>query len=225
MNDDTERIEREVHEALSSDTAEIANRVRDVTIAALSKGKLDAASLREVSAAVIKGAQQGVERPDADRIQAIREAVRGLDEALAAAAHASTLAVKEALGRGGDFTQQEMRATMEELGSLESNFLHALADSARSARGLVRTTLHDLAEHGRTSGTAVGSRVKDAAAQLTDALADLTRAQVESGVRTLRNETGLIAALAAGFLRGLADRLHPGEDRSGTDSAPSEPRP
>lgn len=225
MSDATDRIEREVHDALNSDTATIAGQVRDITIAALSKGKLDAASLKEVSSAVIKGAQQGVERPDADRIQAIREAVRGLDEALAAAAHASALAVKEALGRGSEFSQQEMRATVDEIGTLESDFIHALADAARDARGLARATLHDLSEHARSSGTAVGGRVKDAAAQLAEALAELTRAQVESSAKTLRNETGLVAALAAGLLRGLADRLHPDDAPSGAPSANDEPRP
>lgn len=209
MSQDYSNIEREVQAALDGEPASVAERVRSVTLDALSKRRLDAQSLREVTNAVLQGAQQGIERPDRERTEAIREAVRGLDEALAAAAQATLLAVQEAVGRGTEYSRQEIRGTVDLLGTMESDFLRTLGEAGRSATGLVRTTLAELADHARNSGTAVGGRVATASAELARALAELTREQVETGARTLRNEAGLLAALASGMLRGVADRLHP----------------
>lgn len=220
MSQDFEKIERDVEAALEGDPATIAERVRTITLGALSQGKLDSDALKQVTGAVLKGAQQGIQRPDRERTEAIREAVRGLDEALAAAAQATLLAVKEAVGRGSDYSRQDIRGTLDQIGAMESNFLRTLADAGRGATGLARATLHELAEHARNSGTAVGGRVTGAGADLARAVADLTRDQVHSSARTLRNEAGLLAALASGMLRGIADRLHP----AGSDEGKGEPR-
>lgn len=215
MSQDSERIERDVQDALDSDTTSVADRVRTITLTALSKGKLDGNALKDVTAAVLKGAQQAIERPDRERTEAIREAVRGLDEALAAAAQASLLALQEAVGRSSEFSRQEIKGTLDQLGSMESNFLKTLGEAGRGATGLARSTLHELAEHARSSGTAVGGRIGAAASELAHALADLTRDQMHSSTQTLRNEAGLLAALASGMLRGLADRLQPGRTDDG----------
>ena len=110
------------------------------------------------------------------------------------------------------FCQPELEATIEdrvdELASVESLFVDTLADAARSASGHARDTLRDLAEHSRASGTAVGGRVQAAVAQLAGAVAGVAQQGVEAGTRTLRNEAELLAGLAAGVLRGIADRLH-----------------
>lgn len=209
MSQDFESIERDVEAAVGGDPAAVAERVRTITLGALSHGKLDTDALKHVTDAVLRGAQQGIERPDRERTEAIREAVRGLDEALASAAQATLLAVKEAVGRGSEYSRQEIRGTLDQLGAMESNFLRTLSDAGRGATGLARATLHELAEHARNSGTAVGGRVANAGADLARAVAELTREQVQSGAQTLRNEAGLLAALASGMLRGIADRLHP----------------
>ena len=73
-----------------------------------------------------------------------------------------------------------------------------------------RMTLTELAEHMRHSGTAAGARVRDAAAELAHASSSLALSQVEGGMKTLLNQADLLASLAAGVLRGFADRLHPG---------------
>ncbi|BAL24977.1 DUF6781 family protein [Azoarcus sp. KH32C] len=226
MSQSTEGIERDVHAAVDADTASVADRVRTITLKALSEGRLDSAALKEVTSAVLRGAQQGIERPDRERTEAMRQAVRGLDEALAAAAQATVLAMQEAIGRGSEFSKQELRGTLDQIGAMESNFLNTLADAGRAANGLARTTLHELAEHARHSGTQIGSRVAAASAELTRALAALTRDQVQTGARTVRNEAGLLAALASGMLRGIADRLDPSKshDRKppATPSAPPD---
>jgi hypothetical protein len=218
MSEDTKRLEAKVQAAVDSDPSAIAERVRALTLEALAHGRLDAGQIKEIMAAVMRGAQQGIERPDGERAAAVGEAVKGLDQALAAAAQATRLAVEEALGRSGEFSRETLKARLDELGGLESSFLDTLAEAAKSATGHVRTTLSELAAHGRASGTAVGGQVREAAGELGRALTELAREQVDGGVRTLRNEAGLFAGLAAGMLRGIADRLQPGAGGAkGTD--------
>lgn len=208
MSQDSERIEQDVQAAVDGEEATIAERVRAITLRALSQGVLDAAALKQVIAAVVKGAQQGIARPGGERTAALREAVRGLDEALVSAAEATQLAVQEAASRTGEFSRESLKTAVDQLGTLESQFVDTLADAAKSASGHAQATLRDLAEHARSSGTAVGGRVRTALSQLARSAPAAAREQVEGGRQTLRNEAALLANLAAGVLRGIADRLH-----------------
>ncbi|MCB1901153.1 DUF6781 family protein [Cognatazoarcus halotolerans] len=209
MTQDTDRIERDVEAAVADDASGISERVRQITLKVLSQGQLDSAALREVMGAVVKGAQKGIKRPDEASGTALREAVKGLDQALASAAEATQLAVREAASRSSEFSKQSIRKTMDELGSVESMFIDTLGDAARESTGHVRDTLHGLAEHARNSGTAVGARVRDAVSQLSQAFAGAAHEQMQAGAETLRHQAALMAGIAAGMLRGIAERLQP----------------
>ena len=113
----------------------------------------------------------------------------------------------EAASRSSEFSRQSIRKTVDELGSVESMFIDTLGDAARQSTGHVRDTLHSLAEHARNSGTAVGGRVQEAFSQLTQAVADATHEQMHAGAETLRHQASLMAGIAAGMLKGIADRL------------------
>ncbi|MCB1911850.1 MAG: DUF6781 family protein [Rhodocyclaceae bacterium] len=207
MTQDTDRIEDDVERAVADDTAGISERVRQITLKVLSQGQLDNTALKEVMGAVVSGARKGIKRPDEASGTALREAVKGLDQALASAAEATQLAVREATSRSSEFSRQSIHKTIHELGSVESMFIDTLGDAARESTGHVRDTLQNLAEHARNSGTAVGGRVQDALSQLTQAVADVTHEQVQAGAQTLRHQASLMAGIAAGMLKGIADRL------------------
>ena len=210
MSIDTRKIERDVEAAVGADSEAIAERVRAITLAALTEGRLDAQALRGVMNAVLEGAQKGAMPVDAERSAAFKEAMRGLDEAMASAAQATQLAMQEAIGRSAEFSREGLRQTLEPFSSLENDFIGALSDAARKTSGEARSTLSELAEHMRHSGTAAGARVRDAVAELAHASSSLAWSQFDSGMQTLRNQADLLAGLAAGVLRGLADRLQPG---------------
>ncbi|MEZ5628766.1 MAG: DUF6781 family protein [Rhodocyclaceae bacterium] len=207
MTQDTDRIAREVEDAVAADVAGVSDRVRQITLKVLSEGQLDSAALKSVMDAVVRGAKQGVERPDPRNAEALREAMHGLDQALASAAEATGLAVQEAASRSSEFSKQSLKQSLDDLGSLETLFIETLGDAARQSSGHVRETLDGLAEHARRSGTAVGGRVQAAAAQLAQAVAGITQAQLQAGAHTLRQQGALLAGIAAGFLKGVADRL------------------
>ena len=217
MSIDTRKIERDVEAAVGADTEAIAERVRAITLAALTEGRLDAQALRGVMNAVLEGAQKGALPVDTERSAAFKEAMRGLDEAMASAAQATQLAMQEAIGRSAEFSREGLRQSLEPFSSLENDLIGALADAARKTTGQARDTLSELAEHMRHSGTAAGERVRDAVAELARTSSSLAWSQLEGGMQTLRNQADLLASLAAGVLRGFADRLHPVDSATDTE--------
>ena len=210
MTQDSQRIERDVQAALEAEPARIAERVRTITLEALTRGVVDTQALREVTQAVLRGAQAAAPRLADGQTEAIKDAVRGLDEALASAAQATQLAMQEAIGRSAEFSREGLRQALEPFSSIENDFIGALSEAARKTSGEARATLTELAEHMRHSGTAAGARVRDAAGDLARASSSLALSQVEGGMKTLLNQADLLASLAAGVLRGFADRLHAG---------------
>ncbi|WP_234421716.1 DUF6781 family protein [Parazoarcus communis] len=217
-----DEIERQARSAAGGTPAEISERVRGITLQALADGHLDRDAIRAVMDAVVKGAQQGAASRGSEEAQALRQAMQGLDEALASAAEATQLALQEAGKRGEAFSHEVLKQTRDELSALESLFIETLGNAARSANGIARATLQDLNDHARSSGTAVGGRIRSALSELTQSLADTARGQVEDGARIVRNEAAVLAGLAAGLLRGIADRLHPPTDKGSTPPPPDQ---
>lgn len=203
-----EAIEQRVQDALATDPAVIAAEVRAITLDALTRGHLDTDALKRVTAAVVKGAREGAARLGEDGGQrALKEAMRGLDEALAGAAEAAQLAIQEAAGRTGEFSRQGLKRAADDLATLQTLFVETLQDAAQSAKGTIQTTFTELAEHARSSGSAVGQRLKIALDQLTQAVTSGAREQAQKGTEVVRHEVALLAGLAAGLLEGIAARL------------------
>lgn len=199
-------IESQVQSALEEDPRAIAEKVRGLTLAALSGGGVDKAALRAVMAAVVAGARKGV-KPSEDGVRALKEAMGGLDAALATAAEATHLALQEAAARGSEFSREALGKTADELATLEALFIETLVDGAKNSAGAAQGAFRDLAAHARASGTAVGGQVRGAWADLSQGLASTVRAQAEIGSQALVKEGALLAGLAAGILKGIADRL------------------
>lgn len=164
-----EVIEQRVQGALSTDPAAIAAQVRAITLDALTRGHLDTDALKRVTAAVVKGAREGAAPLGEHGGQALKEAMRGLDEALAGTAEAAQLAIQEAAGRAGEFSKDALTRAADDLATLQTLFIETLQDAARSARGTVQTTFTELSAHTRSSGSAVGQRSRIALEQLAQA--------------------------------------------------------
>lgn len=214
-----EEIEQLVKSVLEHDTAAVSERVRTITLNAFSGSKLDYDALKQVMSAVIKGAQQGAASHVEDEAKLLKDAMQGLDDALATAAEATQLALKEAANRTNEFSQQGLKKTIEDLATLESLFIETLSNAAQRTSGTAKATLHDLAQHARLSGTAVGERVESAVSQLTHIIAHSTRQQVAAGTKTLRKEGALFASLAAGVLSGIAERLQSKSEKKDDSSS------
>ncbi|MBW6494033.1 MAG: DUF2934 domain-containing protein [Burkholderiaceae bacterium] len=202
-----EEIEQRVQGTLATDPSTIAAQVRAITLDSLTRGSLDTDALKRVAAAVVKGAREGAAPLGERGGQALKEAMRGLDEALAGAAEAAQLAIQEAAGRTDEFSRQGLKLAADDLVTLQTLFIETLQDAARNTQGVVQATLSELAEHTRTSGSAVGQRTKIALDQLAQAITVSAHDQAKKGTEVLRHEAALLAGLAAGLLQGISARL------------------
>lgn len=203
----TDKFEKLVQDATEDEVAAISEKVRAITLQMLSSGELDAVAIKQVISVVVNGAQMGASRRGEQGVKALQQAMLGLDEALAAAAEATQLAILEATGRGNEFSRQGLKKTVDDLAALESLFVETLTEAAKNTVGVAQRGMHELLGHFSASGTAVGSHVKSVLAQLGSAVTDSARGQLEAGAESARREGALLAGLAAGILKGIADRL------------------
>jgi hypothetical protein len=192
--------------AVVADPAAIRDSVHRITLQALAEGHLDREAIRALLAAEVAAASAAAPVASDSR-RALRDAVAGLESALAVAAEALLLALHEAAGRSGSFSRSFLRGRQHDLGLLEAMFLEALQQGGQDAAGFVNQTLLELADHGRHSGTAVGQRVRQGWDDLSRALAEHLDDRLEQGVDALQHQQLLLAAIVSGVIEGLVDRL------------------
>ena len=210
--DDLAALETEIRDALAHGT-HIQDTVHRITLKAMNANSLDLESMRHIITAVIQGVHDGAqnqlqhtsEQTHSAKTQ-ITEAVTGLDSALARFAEASKLALEEAAGRAQKFSDKELSRTRTDLESLESLFVDTLQDTAKVTQGLVSETLHDLGNHAKNNGTAVGEQLKETLAILTQQMTSVGHAQLEAGAHLAKSTADFIHKIASGVLDGIKDK-------------------
>ena len=212
---DISALEAEVRDAIAKGD-NVQQAVRDLTVKALSTQNRDLESLRRIMTAVMQGvhdgAQQKLQHTSAHTHTAltpVRDAVAGLDAALAQFAEASKLALEEAAGRAQKFSNEELTRARGELESVENLFLETVQASASTAQKVVSETLHDLVAHAKHNGTAVGSQLKDTLAAFNNEITSAGQTRLEAGLQLTHAITDLMRQVAAGLLTGIAERVKP----------------
>lgn len=213
---DTGALEAEVRDAVERGH-DVQEMVRQLTLRKISARSLDMESLRQIAGAVLRGARAGAQKnlmlPAAQTEIArtrLKQAVTGLDVALAQLAEASKLALEEAAGRAQKFSNEDLARARIDLGSMEAMFLETLQNSASGAKDAAGEILHDLAAHTRTHGSALGAQLKETLAAIAHQIGAAGHAQVGAGLHLAQTTSSLLRQIAAGVLTGLADHVRPG---------------
>jgi hypothetical protein len=203
---------------------DIQENVRRLTLMALGAEARDLEVLRRTMNAVVHGARDGIQQhmhETAAQAQASRakigEAVAGLDSALAQFAEASKLAMEEAAGQARKFSDEELVRTRDDLQSLETLFFDTLRGSASAAKGQAGDALHDLVEHLKRNGTAVGGQIKDALETVGRQMTTVGLVPLETGIQLARVSSDLLRKIAAGVLTAAADRVKPDQNPKKSD--------
>lgn len=212
---DTSALEAEVRSAIAKGD-NVQQAVRDLTVKALSTQNRDLESLRRIMTAVMQGVREGAQQKlqhtsvhPQTALTPVRDAVAGLDAALAQFAEASKLALEEATGRAQKFSSEELTRIRNELESVESLFLEIVQSSASTAQKVVSETLHDLVAHAKRNGTSVGSQLKDTLAAFNHEITSAGQTRLEAGLQLTHAITDLMRQVAAGLLTGIAERVKP----------------
>jgi len=201
---DSEQVQESVQEAVS-EAGDISEKIRKITVEALSKRTLEYDSIRSTLRDVLVGAKIGVVDDDGKIKDAFQQVTQGLDEALSQSAQASRLAIEETAGRLQDFSQQDLKRAIDELSGLEDLFIETIREVGKSSQGLIADTLNDLASHAKNNGTAVGKRIADDVSVLKDKLGSTGKQQVDEITDAARTFGANVASAASGFLAGLAE--------------------
>jgi len=141
MKTDNDTFEADVRCAVEQGH-DVREMVRQLTLRKISARTLDIESLRQIASSVLRGARAGVRnelnlsaaQTETARAQ-LKQAVAGLDAALAQLAEASRLAIEEATARAQKFSSEDLKRARGDLESLEAMFLGNTANLGIECEG------------------------------------------------------------------------------------------
>jgi len=190
----------------------VQEAVRDITLKALTQRELDFAAMRKVTREALDAVREAAGRHEGNVKEATKQAVQGVDQALAHAAEAVKLSLQEAGDRAERFSREDLSKVRANLGDLERMFVDTLGEAARAARGAAKATFEDLARHAESSGTAVGRQLRESA-ELSGQMAHAVREQFKAGMEAAAASGAMFSRAAAGVLAGIAEALEPKNKR------------
>ena len=204
--ENTQEIVEPVRE-MASREADLRVKVRQLVTDAILKRETDPKAIKTVMQSTLEGLGAGMAQRGDQVGDALKEAVGGLDQALAKSVYALKLAVEESWDQGRQFADEDLRATLDALKSLEDDMVGTLKRTGEKTQGVLQTEFDKLREHLARTGTDTGSQVRDAVGTLNGKLADAAAGSAGELKQTAKEASGRLAAVASGILRGLADTI------------------
>lgn len=200
-----EQLRAEAEAAASA--PDLHDRVRDLTARVLHERRMTLNDIRELVVAVSSGVGSGLAARGGEMKDGLKQAMTGLDEAVAGAAQAASYTLREAVTQGKEFKDTELKASLEQLRDLETQIVEALKQTASQSGGKLKEELGDLIDHLKISGTRTGEETHQALRQLASGV----KAGVQSGRAGLSESastaTGRLSQVASGILDALSDSL------------------
>ncbi len=186
---------------------DIRSKVRDLTLLALQQRRFDRTGMRDVIRAVTEGIATGAEQGSSGMRQVLSDGLKGMDQALVKSAAAGAAALKQLATTGRGFSDNELKAALAKLRTLEHDFISTASHVADAASSQVQPALRDALSAMTRAGTETGRQLahtmNDFAHRFTIASIDATIAGLDAA-----SEIGArFANLASGILSGVADAL------------------
>jgi hypothetical protein len=206
----TEHIRRAASKSLQHG-GNIHEKVRDLTLHALTSRRFEPGQVRDVVRAMTEGITLGAAERGGDTRHTLSQALAGLDEALMKSAEASRLALQELVSKAKELNDTEVKQVLTNLRRLEDDFLSTVSSAADSAEQKIKTELHDLVTHTRRTGTDAGAKVAETLGEFTSRTGSVILDSAKAGVDQALELSARFTELAGGILAGMADVLH---DRS-----------
>ncbi len=204
-----ERIRAEASDSMRGG-ADLRERVREITLAALKERRFDSAAMRDVVRAVSEGIASGADRGTTRELRtAFADALSGLDAALRTSAEAGYAALKQMSATGRSFSEGEMKQALSSMRRIEEDFLGTVGQVAEKASAQVRPPLREALEQTRRAGTATGKQVASTMAEFTQRFSLASIDATVTGLEVAGEVGARFAALASGVLTGVSEALRP----------------
>lgn len=201
---DDQDVKEQIREAVQSGS-DIHQKIKTITLNALTKRQLDMENIKKVTESVGNGINEGLSN-QADHAKVLfSQAASALDDALAIATEASKLAIEEAASRVGEYSQHDLNDAVNNVQNMEGVFLETLERVAKGGNRIFVDIVDDFVEHARRSGTLVG---KQALAAL-EPLTKLQHLGKETIISNTVATTVTLAQIGSGILLGIAESLQP----------------
>ncbi|MEW5891685.1 MAG: DUF6781 family protein [Pseudomonadota bacterium] len=191
----------------ASEAENLRARVRQLVTDAILKRQADPREIKAVIQATVEGLGGGLASRGNQAGAALREAVAGLDEAVAKSVYAVKMALEESWGQGKQFADEDLRVALEAVKNLEDDMVGTLKRTGEKTQGVLRTEFDKLREHLARTGTDTGSQVRDTVNALNNKLSQAASGSASEARQTAQEAAGRLAAVTSGILRGLADAI------------------
>jgi hypothetical protein len=185
----------------------VRERVRELTLDALTSRRFDRAAIREAVRAITEGVSLGAEGGRGGTRHSLAEAFRGMDQALAKSVQAGQEAVHRLVETGRGVSDRELQQALAGLQKLEEDFVATVGQVAESAGERVRPELRDAVAQATRGGTETGRQIAVTMTELTRSLAGGSLKFTLAGIE-IAGEFGVrFAQIAGGVLSGMAGAL------------------
>lgn len=208
MSDYSDEGIKQAASAAVAEGKDIRERVRDLTLSAIRQRRMEASEVRNVVKALAEGITLGLGKRADDSRQALSQAFAGLDTALMKSAEAAHLALQQLTTSSNDFSQQELKAALDNLKKVEQDFLDTVSEVAKKSSGHVKTELEELLTHSRRTGTDTGRQVTSTLAAFTHQMKGVAHDAKAAGTGAAHELSARFTQVAAGILDGIAQALH-----------------
>lgn len=193
--------------AEAASAPDLRERVRELTARILHEKRLALEDMRAIVGAVTEGVGSGLTARGGELKAGLTQAVSGLDDAFGSAAQAASYSIREAVEQGRAFKDNELKASLEELRDLETQFVETLRQTARRSSGALRDELDQLAGHLKVAGTRTGEQVREALGEFAAGIktgAAASRAGLSESASTAGER---LSQIAGGVLEAVSDSL------------------
>ncbi|NWG87752.1 MAG: hypothetical protein HXY26_09670 [Hydrogenophilaceae bacterium] len=204
--ENTQELMEPVRQA-ASEGVDLRVRVRQLVTDAILKRQADPKEIKAVMQATVDGLGVGLAQRGNHAGEALKEAMAGLDEAVAKSVYAVKMAVDESWGQGRQFADEDLRAALDAVKNLEDDMVGTLKRTGEKTQGVLKAEFDKLREHLARVGTDTGSQVRDTVSTLNGRLAGVASGSASEVKQTAKEATGRLAAVTSGVLRGLADAI------------------
>jgi len=199
-----------IRKLVAGNPRDLKEKVRLAALRALAAGGLDRNAVRGIVLDIVKGAEQGAAHMGENGQKALKESVKGLEEALSDLTTAAELAIQKAHGRTADYSQNELRHAVDELQALKSLFGDTLETAAVDMSAFAQAALHDLSGHAHGEAKKFSGKLEETLKRLSNHLRASAEQHVEVGKKVLQEQGVALSYLTATSLKEIAKRL---EDR------------
>ena len=193
--------------ASADDAEQLREKVRALVMKALVDHQADPAAMREVMRDTLAGVGDGLVERGNQASAALREAVRGMDEAVGRSVYAVQMALEEAWGVGHRFAETDVKQTVDAVKDLEADLLSTIREAADKTQGWMRGEFADMGTHLARTGTDTGVQIRAVMEKLNSRVGGIAAGSMAETMATAQEAQNRLASVASGILRGLADSL------------------